>query len=51
MQFLSFVTSISFNQLVLLYTLQLATEATGLFSQWVTAVLHGCSVHAGAQVK
>ena len=31
---------------ILLYTLQLATGATGLFSQGVTAVVHGCSVHA-----
>ena len=40
------VTNISFYQLVLLNTLQLATGATGLFSQGVTAVVHGCSVHA-----
>ena len=30
----------------LLDALQLATGATGLFSQGVTAVIHGCSVHA-----
>ena len=42
----SFVTSISLYQLVLLDALQLATGATGLFSQGVTAVVHGCSVRA-----
>ena len=40
------VTNISLLLLVLLDTLQLATEATGLFSQGVTAVVHGCSIHA-----
>ena len=40
------VTNISLLLLVLLGTFQLATGATGLFSQWVTAVVHGCSVHA-----
>ena len=30
----------------LLYALQLAAGATYLFSQGVTAVVHGCSVHA-----
>ena len=30
----------------LLNALQLAAGATGLFSQGVTAVVHGCSVHA-----
>ena len=40
------VTSISLYQLVLLDTLQLAAGATGLFSQGVTAVVHGCSVRA-----
>ena len=39
------VTNISFLLLVLLNTLQLATGATGPFSQGVTAVVHGCSVH------
>ena len=39
-------TSISLYQLVLLDALQLATGATGLFSQGVTAVVHGCSVCA-----
>ena len=47
-----FVSSISFYQLVLLDALQLAAGATGLFSQGVTAVVHGCSVHAlGPRVK
>ena len=40
------VTSISLYQLVFLNTLQLAAGATGLSSQGVTAVVHGCSVHA-----
>ena len=40
------VTSISLYQLVLLDALQLATGATRLFSQGVTAVVHGCSLHA-----
>ena len=40
------VTNISLYQLVLLDALQLAAGATGLFSQGVTAVVHGCSVHA-----
>ena len=40
------VTSISLYQLVLLDVLQLAAGATGLFSQGVTAVVHGCSVRA-----
>ena len=40
------VTSISLYQLVLLDALQLAAGATGLFSQGVTAVVHGCSVRA-----
>ena len=40
------VTNISFILLVLLATLQLATGATSLFSQGVTAVVHGCSTHA-----
>ena len=39
-------TNISFNQLVLLNTLQLVTGVTGLFSQGATAVIHGCLVHA-----
>ena len=41
-----FVTNISFILLVLLDTLQLATGATGLWSQGATAVSHGCSVRA-----
>ena len=46
------VTSISLYQLVLLDALQLAAGATGLFSQGVTAVVHGCSVCAlGPSVK
>ena len=46
------VTSISLYQLVLLDALQLAAGATGLFSQGVTAVVHGCSVCAlGPRVK
>ena len=40
------VTSISLYQLVLLDALQLAAGATGLFSQGVTAVVHGCSACA-----
>ena len=40
------VTNISLFLLVLLNTLQLATGATYLFSQGVTAVVHGCSIHA-----
>ena len=40
------VTNISFKLLVLLDTLQLATGVTGLYSQGVTAVVHGCSIHA-----
>ena len=40
------VTSISLYQLVLLDALQLAAGATGLFSQGMTAVVHGCSAHA-----
>ena len=40
------VTSISLYQLVLLDALQLAAGATGLFSQGVTSVVHGCSVCA-----
>ena len=40
------VTNISFYQLVLLNTLQLATGATGLLSKGATAVVHGCSVRA-----
>ena len=40
------VTSISLLLLVLLDTLQLATGATGLWSQGMTAVVHGCSIHA-----
>ena len=40
------VTSISLYQLVLLNALQLAAGATSLFSQGVTAVVHGCSVRA-----
>ena len=40
------VTSNSLYQLVLLDALQLAAGATGLFSQGVTAVVHGCSVRA-----
>ena len=39
------VTNISFNQLVLLDTLQLAAGATGLFSQEATAAIQGCSAH------
>ena len=39
--------SISFNQLFLLDTLQLAAGATGFFSQGLTAaVVHGCSACA-----
>ena len=40
------VTSISLYLLVSINTLQLAAGATGLCSQGVTAVVHGCSVHA-----
>ena len=40
------VTNISLLLLVLLNTLQLATGVTGLFSQGVTAVVHGCSACA-----
>ena len=40
------VTNISLILLALLDTLQLATGATGLWSQWATAVIHGCSIHA-----
>ena len=40
------VTNISLILLVLLDTLQLAPGATGVFSQGVTAVVHGCSIHA-----
>ena len=40
------VTNISLILLILLDTLQSATGATGLFSQGVTAVVHGCSVRA-----
>ena len=40
------VTNISFTKLVLLDALQLVTGATGLWSQGVTAVVHGCSIHA-----
>ena len=40
------VTNISFILSVLLDTLQLATGATGLWSQGVTAVVHGCSIRA-----
>ena len=40
------VTNISLLLSVLLDTLQLATGATGLFSQGATAVVHGCSVRA-----
>ena len=40
------VTNISFILSVLLDTLQLATGATGLWSQGATAVVHGCSVRA-----
>ena len=40
------VTNISFVLLVLLNTLQLATGATGLFSQGATVVVLGCSTHA-----
>ena len=35
-----------FIPIVLLNALQLAAGATGLFSQGVTAVVHGCSVRA-----
>ena len=35
-----------FIPIVLLDALQLAAGATGLFSQGVTAVVHGCSIHA-----
>ena len=41
-----FPTNISFKLLVLLDTLQLATGATGLYSQGVTAVVHGCFICA-----
>ena len=40
------VTNISLLLLVLLNALQLAAGAIGLFSQGVTAVVHGCSIHA-----
>ena len=40
------VTNISLILSVLLDTLQSATGATGLYSQGVTAVVHGCSIHA-----
>jgi len=40
------VTNISFILSVLLDTLQLATGATGLWSQGATAVTHGCSIRA-----
>ena len=40
------VTNISFKQLVLFDTLQLAAGVRGLFSQGATAVVHGCSTHA-----
>ena len=40
------VTNISFYQLVLLNTLKLVAGATGLFSQGVTAIVHGCSICA-----
>ena len=40
------ITSISLYQLVLLDALHLPTGATGLFSQGVLAVVHGCSVCA-----
>ena len=40
------VTNISLILLVLLGTLQSATGATGLYSQGVTAVVHGCSIRA-----
>ena len=43
------VFNISSNQQILLDTLQLATGAVGLFSQWMTAVVHGYSVHALGQ--
>ena len=38
------------NLLVLLDTLQLAAGATGLYSQGVTAVVHGCSICALGQL-
>ena len=44
--FVQIVTNISLLLLVLLDTLQLAPGATGLFSQGVEAVVHGCSIHA-----
>ena len=40
------VTNISLILLVWFNTLQLATGATGLWSQGATAVVHGCSIHA-----
>ena len=40
------VTNISLLLLVLLDALQLVTGVTGLFSQGVTAVVHGCSICA-----
>ena len=40
------ITNISLLLLVLLDAFQLATGTTGLFSQGVIAVVHGCSVHA-----
>ena len=40
------VTNISLFLLVRLDTLQLAMGATGLLCQGVTAVVHGCSIHA-----
>ena len=40
------VTNTSFILSVLLDTLQLATGATGLWSQGTTAVIHGCSIRA-----
>ena len=41
-----FVTNISLILLVRFDTLQLATGATGLWSQGATAVIHGCSIRA-----
>ena len=43
---ITYVTSISLYQLDFLNTLQLPAGAIGLSSQGVTAVVHGCSVHA-----
>ena len=48
---LEIVTNITFNQLVLLDTLQLVAGATGFLSQGVTAVVHVCSVCALGRIS